>query len=446
MPSPKESSPNSTLMTVKRMSHKVLDHSQLSRSAKSSLFSTISFAAIFFIIYADIFVSNLPMHTIDLRSHEVLDHNHDQTQVPQEQIVSTFRTDQSTPQLSIQAKIEELEDEIRDPLVPPENATREERLVWFRRKLPELEILKSDNLSQQFHGRVLEFLNNGCSLQFYMVWLSPAKSFGERDFLTMDTLFKSHPQGCLMIISNSMDSARGYRILKPLLDRGFKILAISPDFPFLVKNTPAESWLEELKSGRTDPGYIPLSQNLSNLIRLAMLYKYGGIYLDTDLIILKDFSGLRNAIGAESLDSESKIWKRLNNAVMIFDINHPILLDFLEEFATTFNGNKWGHNGPYLVSRVIARLERSGRSLDYNLTILPLKAFYPLDWIRIHRIFRKPERESESRAVEITLNELNARETYAVHLWNKRSRQLAIEEGSVMARLISEHCVICQDL
>ncbi|CAB4315135.1 unnamed protein product [Prunus armeniaca] len=130
---------------------------------------------------------------------------------------------------------------------------------------------------------------------------------------------------------------------------------------------------------------------------------------------------------------------------MIFDINHPILLDFLEEFATTFNGNKWGHNGPYLVSRVIARLEGSGRSLDYNLTILPPEAFYPLDWIRIHRIFRKPERESESKAVEITLNELITRETYAVHLWNKRSRQLAIGEGSVMARLISEHCVICQD-
>ncbi|ONI25156.1 hypothetical protein PRUPE_2G284900 [Prunus persica] len=382
------------------MSHKVLDHSQLRRTAKSSLFSTISFTAIFFIIHADSFVSNLCMHTIDLRIHEILDHNHVQTQVAQEQIESALTTEQSTPQLSIQAKIEELEDEIHDPLVPPENTTREERRVWFRRKLPEPEILKSDKLSQQFHSPVLEFLNDGCSLQFYMVWLSPAKSFGERDFLTVDTLFKSHPQGCLMIISNSMDSARGYRILKPLLDRGIK------------------EW--------QDRGYIPLSQNLSNLIRLAMLYKYGGIYLDTDLIILKDFSGLRNAIGAQSLDSESKIGNRLNSAVMIFDINHPILLDFLEEFATTFNGNKW----------VTMDLTWSGRSLDYNLTILPLKAFYPLDWIRIHRIFRKPERESESRAVEITLNELNARETYA----------LAIEEGSVMARLISEHCVIFQDL
>ncbi|GMH03187.1 hypothetical protein Nepgr_005026 [Nepenthes gracilis] len=27
---------------------------------------------------------------------------------------------------------------------------------------------------------------------------------------------------------------------------------------------------------------------------------------------------------------------------------HPLLLKFIEDFATTFDGNKWGHNGPYL--------------------------------------------------------------------------------------------------
>ncbi|KAL6287905.1 hypothetical protein ACE6H2_012295 [Prunus campanulata] len=55
----------------------------------------------------------------------------------------------------------------------------------------------------------------------------------------MDSLFKFNPKGCLMILSKSMDSGRsGYRILKPLLDRGFKLKALTPDLPFLVKNTP----------------------------------------------------------------------------------------------------------------------------------------------------------------------------------------------------------------
>lgn len=227
------------------------------------------------------------------------------------------------------------------------------------------------------------------------------------------------------------------------MDRGFKVLAITPDVPFLVKNTPAEGWLEDLKSGRKDPGYIPLFNNLSNLVRLAMLYKYGGVYLDTDFIILKDISGLRNAVGAQSMDSSTRAWTRLNGAAMIFDINHPILLDFLHEFATTFNGNKWGFNGPYLVSRVI---ERVGNTPGYNITVLPPKSFYAVDWNGINRLFRKPHTKAESQWVEDVVADLYSEQTYALHLWNKRSKEQKIEEGSVMARLILEHCVICEHI
>ncbi|XP_054781723.1 uncharacterized protein At4g19900-like [Prosopis cineraria] len=335
---------------------------------------------------------------------------------------------------------EEEEDEEEDPLIPPENVSKEERMTWFRRQLPELKILKSSGLSLQFHSRVMSFINTGCLLLFHIIWLSPARSFGNRDFLTMDTLFQVHPQACLLILSRTMDSKRGDTILKPLIDRGFKVFAVTPDLPFLVKDTPAEAWLQEMNIGTKDPGHIPLSQNLANLIRLAFLYKYGGVYLDTDIIVLRDMSGLRNVIGAQSVDSVTRKWNRLNGAIMIFDINHPILLEFLQEFASTFDGNKWGHNGPYLVSRVIERL---GSIPANNLRILPPKAFYPVNWYKIGRLFRKPENESESRWVESKISELYAGETYAIHLWNKRSRELEIEEGSVMARIISQHCVVC---
>ena len=431
-------------MSTKKMSQKKFDYKLLSRTAKNPIFSTISFAAIFFLIYADSIVSNLSItNPFDLKSNEIIDpHETQKTQETALEFETTFNS--TVPSISTQEKVVEEEDsETQDPLIPPDNVSKDERLMWFRRKLPELEILQSNKLSQKFHGRVLEFLNHGCTVQFYMTWFSTAQSFGKRELLAVDTLFKVHPQGCLMIISNTMDTRRGYRILKPIIDRGFKILAITPDLPFLVKNTPAEAWLEELKSGRKDPGNIPLFNNLSNLIRLAMLYKYGGIYLDTDFIILKDFSGLRNSVGAQSMDPATNTWNRLNGAVMIFDINHPLLIDFMQEFASTFNGNKWGFNGPYLVSRVI---ERVGNTPGYNITILPPKAFYAVDWFKIKGLLKKPENEADSQWVEHKMAELNNGETYALHLWNKRSRELKIEEGSVMARLILDHCVICEHI
>ncbi|XP_061347725.1 uncharacterized protein LOC133293204 [Gastrolobium bilobum] len=426
-------------MGSKKISRKIFEYKQKIRNPKSPVFYTTLFFAIFLFIYVESIYSNSTLQSFDLTSHETL--KEDDDHLIDESIELSTTDIGDTPQLSLEE--EETDIENHDPLIPPENVSRNERIAWFRRLLPELEILQSSNLSQQFHSRVLNFLNQGCSVLFHITWFSPAQSFGKREFLTMDTLFKAHPQGCLLIISRSMDSKRGYRILKPLLDLGFKVYAITPDLPFLVKDTPAEGWLEEMNSGNKDPGHIPLSQNLSNLIRLAMLYKYGGVYMDTDMIVLKDFSELRNAVGAQSVDSVTKKWTRLNGAIMIFDINHPILLDFLQEFSATFDGNKWGHNGPYLVSRVI---ERVGSTPGYNLTILPPKAFYPVDWLRIGRLFKKPENESESRLVESKLNELSEGETFAVHLWNKRSRELAIEEGSVMARLISDHCVVCDSI
>ncbi|XP_047148053.1 lactosylceramide 4-alpha-galactosyltransferase-like [Vigna umbellata] len=327
-------------------------------------------------------------------------------------------------------------------LVAPFNSTEEERIVWFKGKLHEFKILQSDGLSRQFHARILGFFSHECESQFFMTWEYPAGSFEARELLSIESLFKVHPKACLAILSRTLDSILGYRILKPLLDRRFRVQAVAPDLPFLFKGTPAEAWLNELMKGKKDPGKISLFQNLSNLMRLAVLYKYGGVYLDTDFIVLKPLSVLRNSIGAQSMDSGNKNWTRLNNAVLIFDMNHPLLLRFINEFVLTFNGNKWGHNGPYLVSRVVERLgERPG----FNLTILPPLAFYPADLKRIGGLFRKPKTRGESKWVEAKLLQLSS-ESYGVHLWNKESRNLKIEDGSVVARLICDRCIICKYL
>ncbi|XP_054779552.1 uncharacterized protein LOC129287426 [Prosopis cineraria] len=327
------------------------------------------------------------------------------------------------------------------PLIPPLNVTEKERIAWFRKRFHDFKIFDSrSNLTRQFHARVLGLFSHGCEAQFFMTWIYPANLFRSRELLSVESLFKAHPRACLVILSRTLDSKQGYRILKPLIDRGFKVEAVTPNLPFLFHKTPAEKWLHDLRKGKKDPGEIPLSQNLSNLIRLVVLYKYGGIYLDTDFIILKPFKGLRNCIGAQSMGSVSKQWTRLNNAVLVFDKNHPLLSQFIEEFALNFDGNKWGYNGPYLVSRVVERVKEEEDGL--NLTVLPPMAFYPVDWTRIGGWFQKPKNRGEARWVKDKVIQLRG-ETYGVHLWNKWSGKLAIQEESVMARLISQHCLIC---
>ncbi|KAI3988912.1 hypothetical protein MKX01_016483 [Papaver californicum] len=317
-----------------------------------------------------------------------------------------------------------------------------ENVEWIVKKYPNIEMLKSTVLTKQFINRAQNFFDRGCEVRFFMTWISPPTSFGKKEFLALQSVFKYHPNGCLMILSRSMDSVKGKKILSPLTARGFKVTALTPDLKFLFKNTPAKAWFNDMKKGLKDPGQIPFAQNLSNLLRLVTLYKYGGVYLDTDFIVLKSFSGLRNSIGAQSVDIQSNHWNRLNNAVLVFDKNHPLLYKFIENFCYTFDGSRWGFNGPYLVTRVIQKV--SGKP-GYNFTVLPPKAFYPVDWIKIGGYFQKPVTPYQSKWVEAKVLQLS-RETYGVHLWNKESGKQRIEEGSVIGKLISKSCITCENI
>ncbi|MBA0558567.1 hypothetical protein Golob_015580 [Gossypium lobatum] len=393
-------------MTFKRVvSHEIFGHRLGSRS-KSPVISIVLFSLLIFFMFAYSIISNMSLQSAAF------------TVIPISFTISTQKN-----------------------MIVEVDSENDQFQRGIRRKLPENEIFRSDELTEKFHGRVQEFFNHKCEVQFFMTWISTAETFETREILAVESVFKAHPHGCLMILSRTLDSAQGHMILKPLLDRGFKVQAVTPDLPFLLKNTPAEAWFNDIKSGEKDPGGIPLAQNLSNLMRLAALYKYGGVYLDTDFIVLKSFKGLKNTIGAQSINS-AKNWTRLNNAVLVFDMNHPLLYKFIEEFALTFDGNKWGHNGPYMVSRVVHRVE--GRP-GYNFTILPPVAFYPVDWIKIVRLFKVPSQQADPKWFEAKLQELNEK-SYGLHLWNKQSSKLMVEEGSAMGKLLSEHCVLCNQI
>ena len=119
----------------KKMSQKKFDYRLLSRTAKNPIFSTISFAAIFFLIYANSIVSNLSITTtFDFQTNEIIDphetdHNN-QEQPALEFESSTLNT--TAPLIPTQEKVVEEEDsETQGPLIPPDTVSKEERLVWF---------------------------------------------------------------------------------------------------------------------------------------------------------------------------------------------------------------------------------------------------------------------------------------------------------------------------
>ncbi|KAL9234082.1 hypothetical protein vseg_008992 [Gypsophila vaccaria] len=293
-----------------------------------------------------------------------------------------------------------------------------------------------------FSKRVKQFfVENSCKVRVFMTWISSLNSFGSRERLCIESLFKFNPNACLLIVSNSMDTYKGAQILKPFLRMNFKVMAIAPDYRFVFKNTMGEDWYSELEKGHVKKGGISLGQNLSNLLRLALLYKYGGIYMDIDFIVIKRLNKLKNSIGAQMVDQKTKKWSRLNNAFLIFNKKHPLLSRFIEEFALTFNGNKWGYNGPYLVSRVVERLNETMEG-PKNFTILPPRAFYVVDWVRIRSLFENPKDGQHLQWINEKIKQIEE-ESYAIHLWNRQSRRIKVENGSIISHLMKRSCVFC---
>lgn len=272
--------------------------------------------------------------------------------------------------------------------------TSRQRRQWLKDNWSTFDFLESE---KQFTARMKNFFSNRCEERFFFTWIAPtAGSFGAREQLSLQSVFRWHPSACVVILSRSLDTPKGAALLAPFVAKGFKVMAVSPDHDALFQGTAAESWFARLKEGKQDPGDINLMQNLSNVLRLAALYKYGGIYLDTDVIVLRKMSKLRNCVGAQSMNSATGKWKRLNNAVLVFDKNHRALLKLIQQFDLAFDGRKWGHNGPYLLSSVM-------RNHRLPVTVLPKSAFYPYNWLKIRLTFRAPKKSSVLQQVCIPL-------------------------------------------
>jgi lactosylceramide 4-alpha-galactosyltransferase len=69
---------------------------------------------------------------------------------------------------------------------------------------------------------------------------------------------------------------------------------------------------------------------MSDVLRIATVYKNGGIYLDLDCLVIKSLSSLKNAVGFEDVSHTM-----LANGVLIFDRHHPFLADAMEEVLHT---------------------------------------------------------------------------------------------------------------
>ncbi|XP_064483116.1 lactosylceramide 4-alpha-galactosyltransferase-like [Ornithodoros turicata] len=214
-----------------------------------------------------------------------------------------------------------------------------------------------------------------------------------------------------------------------------KILSKFPNFklmcvPFenLFDGTVLNQWFQNGSWSRS-----PFRANhLSDALRLLLLWKFGGVYVDMDVLVLKNIAALRNSVSRERFPA-------VGNSVLVFNKGHPFLLDCMREFASSYKSRLWAHNGPRLLERVLLKycppeLLRNQPHLKCSgdVTVLSAEAFYPIPLAEWKTLFQP---ESTFKVLKAT------EDSYTVHLWNSYSKKkrLSIGDASaydVMARFV----------
>ena len=121
---------------------------------------------------------------------------------------------------------------------------------------------------------------------------------------------------------------------------------------------------------------------LSNHVRLHALHKEGGVYLDTDIEVIKSLTPLlhNKCFLGFQVEEEQVDW--VNTAVLGAQSGHEFLKRSLELTQKLFESSGRFPRSPALSTRLLKEmgLEKYGLQEIEGVTIYPVEYFYPYPW------------------------------------------------------------------
>lgn len=205
------------------------------------------------------------------------------------------------------------------------------------------------------------------------------------------------------------------------------------DLHEFAKGSPLQTFVE---SGRLQNAKFVVSHT-SDVLRLLILWKYGGHYLDTDVIVQKNLDSLPSNSACDDT------CETVNGAVLNLDhskIGRNWSEKFMDEMLKTYNGSDWGNNGPLLITRVLIESCKTNKSAEMiqlgdceGFHVLPNKLCYPITGLSWKMFFNEQYTEQALRAVE---------DSVVVHFWNNISKKtpLKVDSNAAYVVLAKQFC------
>jgi mannosyltransferase OCH1-like enzyme len=119
-------------------------------------------------------------------------------------------------------------------------------------------------------------------------------------------------------------------------------------------------------------------QYKADVVRLELLYKYGGIYLDLDMLIIKNFENIINTGKDLYISEEGDKGGGLINAFLACKPNNGFVKKWLDSFKTGLRMDNWAYHIRESNKQLLKK--KKHYFLKYNIEILESKHFFPFKW------------------------------------------------------------------
>ncbi|KAK8396347.1 hypothetical protein O3P69_005411 [Scylla paramamosain] len=203
-----------------------------------------------------------------------------------------------------------------------------------------------------------------------------------------------------------------------LLHQYANLQVVTADLDDMFRDTPLLLLFNERKWTKTWPVEL-----LSDMLRVLVLWWWGGVYSDTDVISVRTLTLPNNSLGFEHSNS-------LGSAFYSFQARHPALYQLMRDMHKHFKPKQWGSIGPIAITRVMEKIcgeemkmliRRAPVTCPGNVTLFPQSTFYPMLYSQFKYYFLPGNGNK--------FNETFSR-SFALHFWNKMSKNHWVKVNS----------------
>jgi hypothetical protein len=265
----------------------------------------------------------------------------------------------------------------------------------------------------------------------FLVWMTHRDTWGLVNDRVLESVVRTIPNARVRVFSNSLPRAA----FDALVESGFDVAVVPYDLASLAAGMPGSDWL---RRATASPGLHTATQ-LSDFTRLVLLYRFGGLYVDTDALWLQDVATLPPSfIGKVDFlklapNCSFCIDERwyLANGVMSFEARHPFLLTLLRRIdSEAVDPSSRVAIGPPLVTTTYVQQPPSQRAA---VALLEEGVLYPISGAKVPQFMAKAKKT------------LDLRQSHSLHVFLYTYKYAVVQPRSVIGAVLDSVRVLHRD-